>query len=136
MQAWTRNRSIEVRDLSKVYGEEPYAVHALKGVSLTIHRGEFLAIMGPSGSGKSTFMHLLGCLDHPTAGSHRLAGQEVSACRATSSQWCAGGRSASSSRVSISSRARARWRTSSCPCCMPGSAVRRVRNVLGRSWNR
>ncbi|MGA2973754.1 MAG: ABC transporter ATP-binding protein [Spirochaetia bacterium] len=73
-----REPLIDVRDITKVYGEEPYAVHALKGVSVAIHRGEFLAIMGPSGSGKSTFMHLLGCLDHPTSGSYRLAGQEVS----------------------------------------------------------
>jgi macrolide transport system ATP-binding/permease protein len=76
-EADVRNSIIEVERLTKIYGEGESEVRALAGVSLTIQRGEFVAIMGQSGSGKSTFMHLLGCLDRPTSGSYRLLGQEV-----------------------------------------------------------
>jgi putative ABC transport system ATP-binding protein len=68
---------IQLRNVKKVYQMGDQAVHALRGVNLSIERGEFVAIMGPSGSGKTTLMNLIGCLDGPTAGSYRLAGQEV-----------------------------------------------------------
>ena len=69
---------IELRDVYKIYPMGSEQVHALDGISLTIDRGEFVAIVGQSGSGKSTAMNIIGCLDVPTSGTYRLGGVDVS----------------------------------------------------------
>ena len=69
---------IETHDISKMYRMGTEEIHALRSVTITIQRGEYVAFMGPSGSGKSTLMNIVGCLDTPTTGSYILNGKDVS----------------------------------------------------------
>lgn len=74
---------IELRDVTKCYELGDEKIRALRGVSLTIDAGEFVALIGPSGSGKSTLMHLIGLLDHPTSGTYLFEGDDVSGASRT-----------------------------------------------------
>ena len=68
---------IQVNEVWKTYQVGEQQVHALRGLSVDIEKGEYTALMGPSGSGKSTLMNMLGCLDTPTSGRYHLAGEDV-----------------------------------------------------------
>jgi putative ABC transport system ATP-binding protein len=70
--------ALELRQVSKIYGEGPTEVHALRGIDLAVDRGELLAVMGPSGSGKSTMLTIAGSLEQPTSGDVSVGGQLVS----------------------------------------------------------
>ena len=104
--------ALELRDVSKVYGEGANEVHALRGVDLSVEAGALVAVMGPSGSGKSTLLTIAGSLEEPTGGEVLIDGVTVSAMSRNDRPACGAARSATCSRTST---------------CWPGSTA--VENV-------
>ena len=129
---------IETVELWKTYQMGDEEIHALRGVSVQIERGEYVAIMGPSGSGKSTLMNLIGCLDTPSKGSYLLNSKQVS--QMDDNELAASGtrKSGSCSRPSTCCRAPRRCVTSNCrsstPACLPASASS-ARKTRSRRWS-
>ena len=128
----SRQLLIELKGVWKVYLLDEMKVEALRGVSLGIDHGEYVALMGPSGSGKSTLMNTLGCLDRPTDGSYLLDGIEVATMSPMPGPPCATASSDSSSRTSTCSPAPAPWRTSSCRSSTPRQMSTRQRRQRAR----
>ena len=110
---------IELKDIYKIYQMGEETVHALDGISMTVDRGEFVAIVGQSGSGKSTAMNIIGCLDVPTSGTYHLGGVDVSTMDDDQACPAASGGSGPSRRWSEWD-----WRTSAetCPASSPAAS--------------